>query len=54
MRGVYELTVNSGEDIKETIVSYILEQKWEEAYISGAIGSSSVWPLPRPLRISCL
>ena len=39
MRGVYELTVNSGEDIKETIVSYILEQKWEEAYISGAIGS---------------
>jgi predicted DNA-binding protein with PD1-like motif len=36
---LFEVTVKSGEDIKETIVNFILEHQWEEAYISGAVGS---------------
>lgn len=39
MNRVHEVTVNAGEDIKQTITAYILEQGFENVYISGAVGS---------------
>lgn len=39
MSRVHEVTVKSGENIKDVIVRYVLEQGWEQAYISGAVGS---------------
>lgn len=39
MEEVYEVTVESGQNIKEVITDYVLKMGWEDVYISGAIGS---------------
>lgn len=39
MKGLYEVTVNRGEDIRQVISDYILEKGWEEVFIVGAVGS---------------
>ena len=39
MKGLYEVTVNRGEDIRQVISGYILEKGWEEVFIVGAVGS---------------
>lgn len=39
MNELYELIVQRDEDVKEAIGRFVLEQGWESAYISGAIGS---------------
>ncbi len=39
MTGIYELTVNYGEDIREKISEYVLKNGWSDVYIMGAIGS---------------
>lgn len=39
MGGLYEVTVEAGQDIRETVAGYVLRMGWDEAYISGAVGS---------------
>ena len=39
MEGLYEVVVDRGCDIKETITRFILDHGWEDVYIAGAIGS---------------
>lgn len=39
MGQVYEVTVKAGEDIKRVVSDYVLEQNWENVYITGAVGS---------------
>lgn len=39
MRELYEVTVNRGEDVRQVISDFILEKKWEEAFIINAVGS---------------
>lgn len=36
---IYEITVKSGQRIKKVVSDYILEQGWENVYLTGAIGS---------------
>lgn len=36
---LYEVTVKSGESIKEVVSRYVLEQGWESVYLTGAVGS---------------
>lgn len=36
---IREVTVPSGQSIKETLTAHILEQGWENVYLCGAIGS---------------
>lgn len=36
---IYDVTVGSGEDIREVVTRYILSKKWRAAYITGAVGS---------------
>lgn len=36
---LYEVTVNRGEDVRQTITDYVLEKNWNEAIIIGAVGS---------------
>lgn len=37
--GVCEVTVSSGQSIKETLSAYIQQQGWESVYLCGAVGS---------------
>ena len=39
MAELYEVTVKSGEDIRQVIGDYILSMGWESVYVIGAIGS---------------
>lgn len=39
MAMVHELNIGKGQDIKSAIEAFVLEKKWENVYISGAIGS---------------
>lgn len=39
MKDLYEVTVKSGEDVRQVITDFILEKKWEEAFIINAVGS---------------
>lgn len=36
---LYEVTVGQGENIKQTVEQFILQQGWSNVYITGAIGS---------------
>jgi len=36
---IFEVTVKQREDIKAVIVEFILEKKWKNVYITGAVGS---------------
>ena len=36
---LFEVTVKTGEDIRETIGNFVLENGWESVYVIGAIGS---------------
>ncbi len=40
MEGLYEVTVERGQDIRQTITDFILAHGWEEVFIVGAIGSA--------------
>ena len=53
MKGLYEVTVDRGEDIRQVISDYILEKNWEEVFIVGAIGSiiDSAYNAPADNRI---
>lgn len=48
MSKVYQIMVNKDEDIKEVITKYVLEKGWDNAYISGAIGSTHNAKLKTP------
>ncbi len=50
MRELYDLTIESGEDIRQTITDYILEKGWESVYITGAIGSVIDMVLTTPVE----
>ena len=39
MNKVCELLIERGQDIRKAIGDYVLEQGWEAAYVSGAVGS---------------
>lgn len=39
MEGLYEVTVQRGEDIRQTISDFILAHNWDEVFIIGAVGS---------------
>lgn len=39
MAELYEVTVKTGEDIRQVIGDYILKMGWESVYVIGAIGS---------------
>lgn len=39
MAELYEVTVKTGEDIRQVITDYVLEKGWESVYVIGAIGS---------------
>lgn len=41
MKGLYEVTVNRGEDIRQVISDYILEKGWEEVFIVGAVAGQT-------------
>jgi predicted DNA-binding protein with PD1-like motif len=47
---IYEVTVEGGEDIREVITNYILENKWEQVYITGAVGSVIDMIFTTPVR----
>ena len=53
MKGLYEVTVDRGEDIRQVLSDYILEKNWEEVFIAGAIGSiiDSAYNAPADNRI---
>lgn len=53
MKGLYEVTVDRGEDIRQVLSDYILEKNWEEVFIVGAIGSiiDSAYNAPADNRI---
>lgn len=53
MKGLYEVTVDRGEDIRQVLSDYILEKDWEEVFIVGAIGSiiDSAYNAPADNRI---
>ena len=53
MKGLYEVTVDWGEDIRQVLSEYILEKNWEEVFIVGAIGSiiDSAYNAPADNRI---
>lgn len=53
MKGLYEVTVDRGEDIRQVLSEYILEKNWEEVFIVGAIGSiiDSAYNAPADNRI---
>lgn len=53
MKGLYEVTVDQGEDIRQVLSDYILEKNWEEVFIVGAIGSiiDSAYNAPADNRI---
>lgn len=50
MKGIYEVTVESGRNIKEVITDYVLKMGWEEVYISGAIGSVTEMAYTTPVK----
>lgn len=39
IKDLYEVTVKRGEDIRQVITDYIINQGWDEVFIIGAIGS---------------
>ena len=49
MGRLYEVTVEKDENVKEKITQYILEQGWEDVYISGAVGSVRNVKLTNPV-----
>lgn len=50
MSMIYEVTVESGQDIKGVITDYVLERGWTSAYISGAVGSVIDMAYTTPVR----
>lgn len=50
MGQVYEVTVKTGEDIKRVVSDYVLEQNWENVYITGAVGSVIDMAYTTPVR----
>lgn len=53
MGQIYEVTVKAGEDIKTVVTDYVLEQNWENVYITGAVGSVIDMAYTTPVR-DCL
>lgn len=39
MEGLYEVTVQRGEDIKQVISDFVIAHGWEEVFVIGAVGS---------------
>lgn len=39
MKGLYEVIVNRGEDVRQVISDFILEHNWDDVFIVNAVGS---------------
>lgn len=50
MGGLYEVTVKAGQDIRETVAAYVLKMGWDEAYISGGVGSVTGMAFTTPIE----
>lgn len=51
MTKIYEVIVERNQDIKEVVNKFVLDKGWEEAYISGAIGSIRDVELTTPISM---
>ncbi len=49
MEKLYEVIVEKDENVKEKVTQFILDHKWENVYISGAVGSIRQAKLANPV-----